>query len=158
MRRICLFVFAAALLFVPALSAQYLSPRQYMKRLDLPPPPPRPTGPVVVAAPKPAATNAVVDKATEEKLAAAKRAFDADKKKAEAGSATAQYNLAFRYLNGDGVKADHTEAKKWLQTSAKQGNKLAAKTLQQVLAQEADEATNATAAAKAVAKAPPTAK
>ena len=155
MRRIYLFVFAAALLFAPALSAQYLSPRQYMKRLDPPPPPPMPTGPVVVAAPKPAATNAVVDKATEEKLAAAKRAFDADKKKAEAGSATAQYNLAFRYLNGDGVKTDRAEAKKWLQTSAKQGNKLAAKTLQKVLEQEADEATNAPPTAKAGSKAPP---
>lgn len=158
MRRICLFVFAAVLLFAPALSAQYLSPRQYMKRLDPPPPPPMPSGPMVVAPAAPAATNAVVDKATEEKLAAAKRAFDADKKKAEAGSATAQYNLAFRYLNGDGVKADRAAAKKWLQTSAKQGNKLAAKTLQQVVAQEADEATNAPVTAKAMTKAPPATK
>ena len=48
--------------------------------------------------------------------------FVATKKKAEAGDATAQYNLGVMYNTGDGVPKDSAEAEKWLRKAADQGN------------------------------------
>ena len=47
-------------------------------------------------------------------------------------NATAQYNLGFRYLNGDGVTADDLEGRKWLQAAAKQGHAAASRTLKEL--------------------------
>jgi TPR repeat protein len=42
-------------------------------------------------------------------------------KKAEAGDASAQYNLGVMYATGDGVLKDSAEAVKWFRKSAEQG-------------------------------------
>lgn len=51
------------------------------------------------------------------------------RKKAEAGDATAQFNLGLMYAIGDGVPPDMTEAVKWFRKSAEQGNAIAQSTL-----------------------------
>ena len=50
-------------------------------------------------------------------------------KRAEAGSAHAQYELGVRYLTGKGVEKDEKLARKWLQKSAKAKNPAALKKL-----------------------------
>ena len=44
---------------------------------------------------------------------------------AERGNATAQYDLSFAYLKGDGVKEDFDKAMYWLKKSANQGHSIA---------------------------------
>ena len=44
---------------------------------------------------------------------------------AEQGNAVAQYNLGFRYANGDGVPQDNAEAVRWWRLAAEQGNAVA---------------------------------
>ena len=51
--------------------------------------------------------------------------LDETRKKAEAGDATAQFNLGVMYANGDGVPTDMTEAVKWFRKSSEQGNAMA---------------------------------
>jgi TPR repeat protein len=82
-------------------------------------------------APAAATAAAPVDPEKEkaEKAAAVKRTVEFQKKRAEAGSETAQYDLGMRYLNGDGVEQDLTLARKWLKASAEKGHKFAAKKL-----------------------------
>ena len=41
---------------------------------------------------------------------------------AEQGNAVAQYNLGFRYANGDGVPQDNAEAERWYRLAAYQGH------------------------------------
>jgi len=126
---------ATAGLFAPVLSAQALAPRQYLNRIAplLPPQPARPAPVAVPPAGVPAAvaTNAPTKPLTERELAA-KKGFDADLQKAKTNNATAQYNLGFRYLNGDGVTADDLEGRKWLQAAAKQGHAAASRTLKEL--------------------------
>ena len=77
-------------------------------------------------------------KARSQKRATPKRApisekerkiFAFHKKRAEGGSATSQYEVGSRYLTGKGVEKNRVEAVKWLEKSAKQGNKKAAQKL-----------------------------
>ena len=51
--------------------------------------------------------------------------FTETKKMAEAGDASAQYNLGLMYRHGDGVLKDSFEAVKWYRKSAEQGYALA---------------------------------
>ena len=48
---------------------------------------------------------------------------------ANQGSATAQSNLAFMYLNGRGGAKDPALARRWFQKAAAQGNKTAVEAL-----------------------------
>jgi hypothetical protein len=109
-----------------------------MKRLS-PPAPARPAPPAVAAPAPPAIVPAQPvdpEKAKAEKEAALKRVVEFQKKRAEAGSATAQYDLAMRYLKGDGVEKDLAAAKKWLEAAAKNGHTLAPKKLEELKQQE----------------------
>lgn len=54
------------------------------------------------------------------------------KKRAEAGSSNAQFELGSRYLTGKGVDKDEKEARKWLQKSAKGGHAGADKKLREL--------------------------
>lgn len=124
---------------------QYMSPRQYMRRLGpnaaQPAPPPRQPAPPQAPAQPPATPanrsgaavapppvpppltvpNADPEKERQRKEAALKSAIEFLKKRAEAGSASAQYELGKRYMTGDGVEKDLGLARKWLEASAKQG-------------------------------------
>lgn len=58
-----------------------------------------------------------------------RKIFEFHKKRAADGSATSQYEVGSRYLTGKGVEKNRVEALKWLEKSAKQGNKKAAQKL-----------------------------
>jgi TPR repeat protein len=118
----------------PQALAQYRGARDYMKRLGpaAPAPKPRPAPPAPSVTPPSPAPAVDPERAKAEKEAAAKRTVEFQKKRAEAGSASAQYDLALRYLKGDGVEKDLAAAKKWLAAAAKNGHTLAAKKLEEV--------------------------
>jgi TPR repeat protein len=144
-----LFVLAGVVLagsLAPALEAQYQAPRQYLRRLapnapaSRPAAPPNsalPPGPVVAPPPAlpavPASTNTA--RARAEQLEAQKRAVEALRKRAEAGSASAQYELGVRYLTGKGVATNLVEACKWFEAAARQGDYWAKKKLAELEAQ-----------------------
>jgi len=65
----------------------------------------------------------------EKEIATATKTFGLLKSDAEAGSPTAQYDLAKRYLDGRGCEVDTNEAIRWLKLSASGGNAVAAKRL-----------------------------
>ncbi len=137
--------------FAPVLEAQYLAPRQYMRRLDQTTQPRTPNttlppGPVVSPPPAvPAVTVTNSPKAQAEREAAKKRAIEFQRKRAEGGSASAQYELGVRYLNGDGVEKNPAEAHKWLTAAARQDHVWAKKKLAEL---EAMPATDPAAADK----------
>ena len=126
---------------------QYKGARSYMKRLNgtpaaAPAPAPKSAPAPISAAPaKPYHTPlAAVDpvKAQAEKEAQLQRTIEFQKKRAEEGSPTAQYDLGLRYLTGDGVDKDIETATKWLKEAAKNGNKDAEKKLAELKLTSAD--------------------
>jgi TPR repeat protein len=93
--------------------------------------------PAPPAATKPLSTNAapavaVRPKTKEELQASDKKALEFQKQRAQAGSASAQYDLGMRYLNGNGVEKNLDEAKQWFEKSAAQGNSMATKKLEEL--------------------------
>ena len=52
---------------------------------------------------------------------AARKAVEYQKKRAEEGSAQAQYDLGVRYLKGDGVEKNEALGREWLEKSSKNG-------------------------------------
>ncbi len=107
---------------------QYQSPRQYLRRLpqtqapSTPAQPPLPPGPTVTPPPNstPVPTAADAAKASAEKDATVKRTIEFQRKRAESGSASAQYALGLRYVLGDGLEKNLAEGCKWLRAAAKQ--------------------------------------
>jgi hypothetical protein len=75
---------------------------------------------------------AVRERSAEELDAIQRKTIEFQKQRAEAGSDTAQYDLAMRYLKGDGLERDAAKARRWLEKSAKSGNTLAAKKLKEL--------------------------
>ncbi|MBC8002445.1 MAG: SEL1-like repeat protein [Opitutaceae bacterium] len=69
------------------------------------------------------------EKTEAEKAEMVRKTIEFQKKRAEEGSATAQYDLGVRFLNGDGVKKDRELAMKWLRKAADQDHTQAAKKL-----------------------------
>jgi TPR repeat protein len=156
-------VLGLGLWIAPEANAQYRGARDYMKRLNPPPARPPPAAPPALAAPGVAKPAAPVDpeKDKAEKEAALKRTVEFQKKRAEAGSSTAQYDLAVRYMTGDGVEKDLALAKKWLEEAAKNGHTYAPRKLEELnklIAEEAKEAKAKPAAEGKAAKEPKPAK
>lgn len=90
--------------------------------------------PVYRAAPAAVAPSTPVDPA---KVAAQKSKSERDllewqKKRAEAGSDNAQYELGVRYLTGNGVDKDEKVGMEWLTKAAKSGNFQAKKKLEEL--------------------------
>jgi TPR repeat protein len=54
------------------------------------------------------------------------------KKCAQEGSPSAQYQLGLRYLKGEGVPKDLAEARKWLSLAAKDGHSYAKRKLEEM--------------------------
>jgi TPR repeat protein len=71
--------------------------------------------------PKPA-TNQTAFAGSDKQAKLSTAPFEELKKKAESGDADAQCELAKRYLFGQGVPQDYTEAVKWYRKAAEQGN------------------------------------
>ena len=138
---------------------QYFGARRYTQRLapQTAQPAPPPVAPSKAAV-GPASTNAApvnAEKAKEEKDAVLKRTVDFQKKRAEEGSASAQYDLGKRYLNGDGVEKNLAEAKKWFDAAAKQEHVGAAQKLEEIQKLEAAAAKPTAAAAAPTPKPAP---
>lgn len=112
--------------------AQIKGARDYTRKVvPQSPPPSRAPAQPVAPAPSSTAPAQPVDpaKAKAEKDAATKRAVDFQIKRAEGGSATSQYDLAIRYMTGDGVDTDYGKARKWLEEAKKNGHQFADKKL-----------------------------
>ncbi len=62
--------------------------------------------------------------------------IDYQKKRAEEGSDSAQFDLAIRYLTGNGVEKNEATGMKWLEASAKGGNSQATKKLAELKKKE----------------------
>ena len=76
------------------------------------------------------ATNLVFiirEKTEAEKAEMIRKTIEFQKKRADEGSATAQYDLGIRYLTGDGVRKDRKLALQWLGKAADQGHTQATK-------------------------------
>lgn len=91
------------------------------------------TVPVIVQLPRPPAAE----------TAAKVLAFQ--QQRALAGSAQAQYDLAVRYLTGDGVEKSETEARKWLTLAAAQQHTQATSKLTELVPAKVSPDTLATA-------------
>jgi hypothetical protein len=138
-------ILLGALLFplvVPmAAHAQAYGARRMTRRLPQAPPqpaasvntnapaPPQPT-PAVTAPIPVVRTQAVVrivqppvdpEKARLAKEEAVRKTVEFQKKRAEEGSESAQYELGVRYLKGEGVEKDEATGRKWLTMSAQNG-------------------------------------
>jgi len=61
------------------------------------------------------------EKARASKEEALRKTVEFQKKRAEEGSESAQYELGVRYLKGDGVEKDPVTGRKWLFESSKNG-------------------------------------
>jgi TPR repeat protein len=84
-----------------------------------------------------------------------RKALEFQKKRAEEGSESAQYELGVRYIKGYAVEKDEATARKWLAMSAKNGYSPAKKRLEELdkaANKTADRTVDKTAAATVVAK------
>ncbi|MEW6305080.1 MAG: SEL1-like repeat protein [Verrucomicrobiota bacterium] len=88
--------------------------------------PQRPAAPVVYA-PRPSAPVVLPDPVKEaaRKAETTAKVIEFQIKRAEEGAPSAQYDLAQRYLKGDGVPKDEAEAFRWLAAAAKNGHTVA---------------------------------
>ena|SRR6266404_8637486 len=128
MKRICGIVALVGVLGLTVAQAQirYLTvraPRNPVPPMGLvPPTPPTPipsasTSPPPHLTPAPALQGPDFDKAEVQK-----RIVAFQKQRAREGSDSAQFQLAMRYLKGEGVEKDSARARQWLALSAGQGN------------------------------------
>ena len=79
---------------------------------------PATVAPVAPSTPTRVATNSVPEKTAAQKAQMLQKTIEFQKKRAEGGAPTAQYDLGIRYLNGDGVEQNAELAQKWLQALA----------------------------------------
>ncbi|MEO7676533.1 MAG: SEL1-like repeat protein [Verrucomicrobiota bacterium] len=119
------------------LTSRIVNPDNTLKtapQLGLQPTPPSPTSTAPAAAPVavPVVTNVVPEKTKEQKAEMVRKTVEFQKKRAEAGAPTAQYDLALRYLTGNGVEKDPKLGRKWLETAATNGSNQAVKKLSEL--------------------------
>ncbi len=142
------------IVFLSSAQAQIYSPRRLTRPIapqmqrapaqtparQPPPSTPAPTAPTAPTAPavsapalrpvvRPPIDPAVAKAAREE---ADRKAFEFQKKRAEEGSESAQYELGMRYLKGEGVEKDEALARKWLTQSSKNGYTPATRRLEEL--------------------------
>jgi len=132
-------LFSGLAMMVLAVGLQAQSARQLTRKVVPPPPAPAPSQPARPATPvqpvAPAAPTSVpappppadVEKAKQETL---KKTIEFQKKRAEEGSAAAQYELGLRYLKGDGLPKDAALGRHWIERSATNGYSLAIQKLE----------------------------
>lgn len=77
-------------------------------------------------------TNNTPEKTAEQKAKILQKTIEFQKKRAEEGAPTAQYDLGMRYLNGDGVEKDSELGQKWLSAAATNGNTQAIRKLEEL--------------------------
>lgn len=98
--------------------------------------PPAPPASAASSAKTPAQAKTVAPpvkvKTEAEKQEMEKKTVEFLTQRAKGGSASAQYDLALRYLDGKGVEKSEKEGRKWLEAAAKQGDAKAAKKIQEL--------------------------
>ena len=143
MKTVILFALLTFVLLPPAFG-QITSVKRIARQIKTPPSaeptntPARPAAPAArpgAPAPAPAASApwyspAPREKTKAEKDEALKKTIEFQKTQAEGGSASAQYDLGMRFLNGDGVERNEATAKKWFELAAKQDHTQARKQLE----------------------------
>ncbi len=146
----------AALFFVSDANAQLRGARNYTRRVapDAPPPPPSHSTPQTATPAQPAAVPVDPVKAKAEKEELTKRTVEFQKKRAEAGSPSAQYDLGVRYITGDGVEKNLVTARKWITAASTNGHFYASKKLAELTKIEEAEKTAKKAAAASEAVSP----
>jgi TPR repeat protein len=124
---------------IHAQSARQLTRRVVPQPANQPParqtaPAPAATRPPAVAPAQPAVVPAPVDPEKEKakQAEALKKTIEFQKKRAEEGSPSAQYELGVRYLKGDGLEKDAETGRKWLEKSAQQDYSPAKKKLEEL--------------------------
>lgn len=138
--------FQGARRYVKPIAPQTQQPTRPMTLSPTPPPLPGATPP---ARPQTNTVDAeVLKKQAAQKAEALKRTIEFQKKRAEQGSAVAQFDLGKRYLTGDGLEKNLQEARKWFEAAAKQGHTGAAARIEEVGRLEAAAAAAAAAAAR----------
>lgn len=121
----------AALVSAPDATAQLRGARNYTRRVapDAPPPAPVRNTPQAITPVQPPAQPVDPVKAKAEKDELTKRTVEFQKKRAEAGSPSAQYDLGVRYITGDGVEKNLATARKWITAASTNGHFYASKKL-----------------------------
>ncbi len=119
------------------LTSRIVNPDNTLKQPPQPglqPAPPAAPATTVATPARPATvvTNVVPEKTKEQKAEMVRKTVEFQKKRAEAGAPTAQYDLAMRYLTGDGVEKDPKLGRKWLESAATNGNNQAVKKLSEL--------------------------
>lgn len=94
------------------------------------PAPAPPAPPIPTQRPPQTVPTAAPEKTKEQKEETLRKTIEFQKKRAEAGAPSAQYDLGVRYLEGDGVKKNLELAQKWLNAAATNGNSQAIKKLE----------------------------
>ena len=74
----------------------------------------------------------VREKTETEKIEILRKTVEFQRKRADEGSATAQFDLGVRYVTGDGVKKDRDLALQWLRKAADQGHTQAIKKMEEL--------------------------
>lgn len=137
MKPILVFPGLAIVFLAVSLSAQ--SARQLTRKIVPPPPAPAPaasgkpatpTQPVTPAAPTTVPAPPPPADAEKAKQETQRKTLEFQKKRAEEGSAAAQYELGLRYLKGDGLPKDAVTGRQWIEKSATNGYSLAVKKLE----------------------------
>jgi len=139
MKALGLLTMASFLLVLTAANGQLPTARQLTRKIVPPPAPATQPAPPPAAAPsQPAVAPAPVDTEQEKAKQAEtlKKTIAFQKKRAEDGSASAQYELAVRYLKGDGLDKDVETGRKWLEKSAAQDYSLAKRKLEELNAEK----------------------
>lgn len=137
-----LLALASLMLALTAPTGHAQTARQLTRKIvppaSQPTPPPAATRPPAAAPAQPATPTTPVD-AEKEKARQAdtvKRTIEFQKKRAEEGSASAQYELGARYVKGDGLEKDLETGRMWLEKSAAQDYSLAKKKLEELNAEK----------------------
>lgn len=135
MRRIVIFQLAATMIFIGSLPGEAVAQISSVTRPTI-------QGGglsasyfgIVTNRPAPA-TNLVWitrERTQAEKAETLRRTIDFQKKRADEGSATAQFDLGNRYLTGDGVTKNRDAALQWFRKSADQGHTQASKKIEEL--------------------------
>jgi localization factor PodJL len=143
MKAFCLFTIASLALTLTAPTGHAQSARQLTRKVvpqppnqtpAKPTPPPATTRPPAVAPSQPVVVPLPVDPVKEKakQAEALKKTIEFQKKRAEEGSPSAQYELGLRYLRGDGLEKDVATGRKWLEKSAQQDYSPAKKKLEEL--------------------------
>lgn len=117
--------------FGQATSAREIVKKTVPKDQRTPPPSAAATSPAAPSS-QPKTVAPVRVKTDADKLEMEKKTVEFLTQRAKGGSASAQYDLGLRYIEGKGVDKSEKEGRKWLEAAAKQGDTKAVKKIEEL--------------------------